>query len=306
MSADQKIGSQKIATLNRLHAQMRQADRSWDQKLSDAFLWGWTFLSWGYSLAVRRWGAEPVAATGFILLAVALGVIWQSGADGRSVKHIIVEHRMDGDTLISQVPIKKQMSLTNAKQLDEADLAYVESLNYGNATQLDEGSPMAMQAIAEKMTQNNNSTTFKTSYAAGRPDPFQPLVRIDDGTGQITFGPEMMEPEVNLVGIVQDQHNKAKAVAMIWAHDPRSGTKRTHVKRVGESFTLDGQKITLKSIGTNQIRFTRGRKTETRKLIDFMDNNMDASSAPALGVGPAPQSASATTAGSGLDGLEEI
>jgi hypothetical protein len=134
----------------------------------------------------------------------------------------------------------------------------------------------------------------------GRPDPFSPLVKeIDPATVVDTKAPEAPRDilqDVSYTGFIGDK-SSANKVAILHIADP-GNTETTVIKKVGESFLVEGQSVTLRSIDNSGIRVNLAGNTRFLNLQAFQATpqtsgaaaagNPMAGSSPSWGNGPPP------------------
>jgi len=150
--------------------------------------------------------------------------------------------------------------------------------------------PDGTEASDEDMEKGLIPVAYEPS---GRPDPFAPLVG-ETAPGGAMMGPDGQPVEKDVmdslqyVGFIGDMNAKDK-VAMIKVSDSILGAK-TLIKKAGDTFTVDGKALTLKSISKNQLQLKV--KGQTRSLM--LSATEDSSAA------------SGDTAASGLDNLKKL
>lgn len=130
----------------------------------------------------------------------------------------------------------------------------------------------AEETDSEKIT----GAFSESSLLMGRHDPFQPLVTTGNGGG-----PAMMDVEpgpldfVQYVGVIGEPGfggNHGNAVAIIRVNDPVNN--QSLVKRIGDSFSINGESITLKAIKPDEIVVKMGGETRNIPLNTFVDRVM--------------------------------
>lgn len=106
----------------------------------------------------------------------------------------------------------------------------------------------------------------------GRANPFSPLVQPN---GAFMEGSSEMQPKKDLLtdlqfnGFIGDIHSKSK-VAIIKLSEPASGAK-TLIKRAGESFTVEGEKVFLKNVSRDYLQLTIGGQTRRLFLNPYVE-----------------------------------
>lgn len=116
--------------------------------------------------------------------------------------------------------------------------------------------------------------------SAGRSDPFEPLFgqmspepTVDERIEEITVTAPPVEQDVmddvEYIGMIHDKKSES-AVAMIRINDPYSGRK-TLIKKLKESFLLDGRKLYVKSIDRYQVGLWVDGKMRYKSLNPYAD-----------------------------------
>jgi hypothetical protein len=149
------------------------------------------------------------------------------------------------------------------------------------------------------------------SDAAGRPDPFEPLVQPASAIGAPISDPGQARDvldSLNFTGFIGDTNSRDK-VAIIKVLDPMAGTSRTLIKKAGDSFMVDGERVVLKSISKNSLRL--GVNGQTRQLSLSAYQEMSGSSTSTSGTtgsasSPSGQSVSAGATGAGLGNIARV
>jgi hypothetical protein len=149
------------------------------------------------------------------------------------------------------------------------------------------------------------------SDVAGRPDPFEPLVQPASAIGAPIADPGQARDvldSLNFTGFIGDTNSRDK-VAIIKVLDPTAGTSRTLIKRAGDSFMVDGERVVLKSISKNSLRL--GVKGQTRQLSLSAYQELSGSSTATAGTtGSAPsasgQPVSGGATGAGLGNIARV
>lgn len=140
----------------------------------------------------------------------------------------------------------------------------------------------------------------------GRPDPFEPLVQpVSTETSASTEATAPVEVDVvtflQYAGFIGDINTKDK-VAIIKMNDPALGAK-TLIKKTGESFMVDGQKVVLKAISKASLQLLVKGRTRQLSLNSYTEKTGSASggsgSSSSGSTNTPSTGGSATTAGSG-------
>jgi hypothetical protein len=140
------------------------------------------------------------------------------------------------------------------------------------------------------------------SDAAGRPDPFEPLVQPASAIGAPISDPGQARDvldSLSFTGFIGDTNSRDK-VAIIKVLDPVAGASRTLIKKAGDSFTVDGERIVLKSISKNSLRL--GIKGQTRQLSLSAYQELSGSSTTGPGTTGSASSASGQSVSGGATG----
>jgi hypothetical protein len=130
----------------------------------------------------------------------------------------------------------------------------------------------------------------------GRPDPFAPLVQT---TGPIGMPTEPSKPEkidvltlMQYTGFIGDNGSKDR-VAILHLNDPASG-ERTLIRKVGDSFLIGGERVTLKAVAKNTLHLKVGGKIRTLALTPFQDTVTASAPGGSSSTGNASSSAGGT------------
>lgn len=116
----------------------------------------------------------------------------------------------------------------------------------------------------------------------GRPDPFSPLVKEFDPSTVVETkaveAPRDVLLDVSYTGFIGDK-DSANKVAILHIADP-GNTETTVIKKVGESFLVEGQSVTLRSIDSSGIRVNLAGNTRFLNLQSFKTALQTPSGAP--------------------------
>lgn len=127
----------------------------------------------------------------------------------------------------------------------------------------------------------------------GRADPFSPLVQPNGAVAvEARQGEVDILQDVRYTGFIGDVNSKDK-VAIIRVADDQA-----LIKKVGESFTVEGNRVIVKSIGKNAIQLKVSGQTRSLPLQAYAET-LSASSASASGTGYSNASAGTGTSSSG-------
>ncbi len=157
--------------------------------------------------------------------------------------------------------------------------------------------PMLAQAIAESdlgidsmITGRSNVPGLKAieQEPVGRVDPFSPLVQSSGlpTLGTVAGDEKDVLQNLQFTGYIGDINSKDK-VALIRVTDAAFGQK-TLIKKVGESFTVEGEKVILKEISKNalQLRISGvSRRLELAPYIDAQSSMSSSTSSSSAGSG---------------------
>lgn len=132
----------------------------------------------------------------------------------------------------------------------------------------------------------------------GRPDPFSPL--IQEGTS--AFSP-LEDPkkkkdvlmDVQYTGFVGDVNSKDK-VAIIRVSDPASGAK-TLIKKAGDSFYVDGERIVLNAIAKNNLSLRVSGASRSLSLNPYQEITTASAATGGGSVGTTPAPSTPSTGG---------
>lgn len=149
------------------------------------------------------------------------------------------------------------------------------------------------------------------SDVTGRPDPFEPLVQPASAIGEPIADPSQARDvldSLKFTGFIGDINSRDK-VAIIKVLDPTAGTSRTLIKRAGDSFTVDGERVVLKSISKNSLRL--GVKGQARQLSlsayqELTGSSSVTSGSTAPATSPSGQPVSGGTGGTGLGNIARV
>jgi hypothetical protein len=182
-------------------------------------------------------------------------------------------------------------------------------------------SGVAMSEPAQEITVESIKQDLKEP--SGRPDPFSPLVEPADPLGQPNSAlsgqpdaekkPEKRDVLVDLqyTGFIGDAHSKDK-VAIIKVSDPLAGGTKTLIKKVGDSFLVEGERAVLKAVSKNGLQVTLSGQTRWLELHPYVEmtgnaagrGSANSGSASASGAtGSSSAAGASTSAGAGPDGL---
>lgn len=129
-------------------------------------------------------------------------------------------------------------------------------------------------ALAPAATQSFDLQDIKRTISepTGRPDPFEPLVGAN---GERQSGPEEVKKkdvleDLQFTGFIGDINSKSK-VAIIRVTDPTSGTAKTLIKKAGQSFTVEGEKVVLKGISKGSLLLSVSGETRVLSLNPYTE-----------------------------------
>jgi|GEM_PF-4889514 len=138
------------------------------------------------------------------------------------------------------------------------------------------------------------------SEPTGRPDPFEPLLGLN---GEKQGPPEEMQKrdileDLQFTGFIGDINSKNK-VAIIKVNDAVSGATKTLIKKTGQTFMVEGEKVVLKAISKGSLLLSVSGETRVLSLNPYVESvasSSNSTSQSAAGGGNAAPSASGTVA----------
>lgn len=146
-------------------------------------------------------------------------------------------------------------------------------------------------AMAKSAIKNLSGTS--KNELIGRHDPFDPLVREgEESSSAFSSMPKDILEDVMFTGYVGDVNAKDK-MAIIQVSE--GGMPKALIKKVGEAFEIDGEKVVLKSIDKGSIVLSVQGKTRRLTLAPYVDPvSAKASMTPSAAVTPTLSSNSNT------------
>lgn len=131
----------------------------------------------------------------------------------------------------------------------------------------------------------------------GRPDPFSPLIQEGNSAFSPLEDPKKKKDvllDVQYTGFVGDVNSKDK-VAIIRVNDPASGAK-TLIKKAGDSFYVDGERIVLNAIAKNNLSLRVSGASRNLSLNPYQEitTASAATGGGSVGTTPAPSTPSAS------------
>jgi hypothetical protein len=148
------------------------------------------------------------------------------------------------------------------------------SKNLSNLHQLEATLPSSHAAPKELSSNPMSVESIKRELndPMGRPDPFSPLVKEIDPTVQaVDKTPEVQRDvlqDVSYTGFIGDKSSAGK-VAILHITDPNGNVESTVIKKVGESFLVEGQSAILRSIDSSGVRVHMAGNTRFLSLQSF-------------------------------------
>lgn len=138
----------------------------------------------------------------------------------------------------------------------------------------------------------------------GRPDPFAPLIQEGIGDEMVSplAQPKDILDDVMYTGFVGDVNAKDK-VALIQVSN--GGVPQTLVKKAGETISVDGEKLILKSISKDAVVLSVRGKTRRLALTPFVDSAPASNGASQMSAPIAVPSASSSGTAGTLPNLTE-
>jgi hypothetical protein len=138
------------------------------------------------------------------------------------------------------------------------------------------------------------------SEPTGRPDPFEPLLGLN---GEKQGPPEEVQKrdileDLQFTGFIGDINSKNK-VAIIKVNDAVSGATKTLIKKAGQTFMVEGEKVVLKAISKGSLLLSVSGETRVLSLNPYVESvasSSNSTSQSAAGGGNAAPSASGTVA----------
>lgn len=115
--------------------------------------------------------------------------------------------------------------------------------------------------------------------ATGRPDPFAPLLSTtsaDPNQQQIETKKKDILTDLQYTGFIGDINSRDK-VAIIRVNDSISGVSKTQIKKMGESFMVDGEYVVLKGISKRGILLHAQGETRQLPIQQYQAVKPDAS-----------------------------
>lgn len=192
--------------------------------------------------------SKPKVVTGIIGLCLLASTVYAGigywWLNATSISHAAEPNRATEEIL---QPRGTQSLLNNIEALqNDPHIIIPNEHEEINETLLAQAGPAKTFTMAELKTD--------LSGAAGRPDPFSPL--IQDGPAGFSPLPDPNKKkdvllDVQYTGFIGDMNSKDK-VAIIRVMDPAGGTK-TLIKKAGDSFYVDGERIMLNAISKNSL-----------------------------------------------------
>ncbi len=110
------------------------------------------------------------------------------------------------------------------------------------------------------------------SLVEGRHDPLQPLVTSGDmtlGPGEIEPGPLDFIQYIGVIGKPGFQESQGDAVAILRVNDPTN--RQSLVKRVGDTFSVNGQNVVLRAIRSDEIVVKMNGETRSIPMNVFVE-----------------------------------
>lgn len=202
--------------------------------------------------------------------------------------------------LKSQSLFKNDHGLENIKAIQNNIIVPDESLNT-EETLLAQAGPMKTFTMKELKSDMTTPT--------GRPDPFSPLIQESDPLGGLSSlnGPQKEEKrdilnDLQYTGFIGDVNSK-DIVAIIRVSDP-AGEQKTLIKKVGESFYVEGERVFLKSIAKNNLTLriegvNRSLSLNPYQVITSAPTETTGNSAAASSTAPGGSGATPATSGGG-------
>lgn len=133
-------------------------------------------------------------------------------------------------------------------------------------------SPKAFTTALSSNPMSEESIKRELNDPLGRPDPFSPLVKEIDPTVQaVDKTPEIQRDvlqDVSYTGFIGDK-SSANKVAILHITNPGTNVESTVIKKVGESFLVEGQSAILRSIDSSGIRVHLAGNTRFLSLQSF-------------------------------------
>jgi len=177
-----------------------------------------------------------------------------------------------------------------------------------------EGQTLLAQATGGvKSALDDDIASIRNSIAEpiGRANPFAPLLgpngEIQDSSLESKKKKDVVE-DLQFIGFIGDINSRDK-VAMIKVNDPTAGGGKTLIKKTGDSFMVEGERVVLRGISKNFLKL--GVSGENRmlsispytELADTSANNASATSAGGATNGASPTTPSASVAPGKLGNL---
>jgi hypothetical protein len=137
---------------------------------------------------------------------------------------------------------------------------------------------ITMLAQAKEKTNNTEKlelADIKNSLTepTGRPNPFDPLLGVNGEMKNNNLDPTKKKDvlaDLQFIGYIGDIHSKDK-VAMIKLSDPTLGVTKTLIKKAGTSFTVEGERVVLKSISKNFIHLSVAGEKRSLALSPYIE-----------------------------------
>lgn len=200
--------------------------------------------------------------------------------------------------LKSQSIFKSDHGLENIQTIQNNIIVPDESLNTEEKL-LAQAGPMKTFTMKEL----KSDMTIPT----GRPDPFSPLIQESSAFGGLSSlnDPKKEEKrdvlnDLQYTGFIGDVNSK-ETVAIIRVSDP-SGEQKTLIKKVGESFYVEGERVFLKGIAKNKLTLrigsaNRGLSLNPYQVITSAGTSENSTAAPSGA--PGSSGAAPTASGGG-------
>ena len=197
---------------------------------------------------------QPKPVTGMLIGGISIVVLACMVAGSMWVR---MRDDVSSDMAMVQLASDHSQAETEARQTPEAPAAQVSPVPSKDTNE----EAFALQGVSDLSAHNDD----------GRTDPFAPIITGPHSGDSDPTKPKDILDNVSFTGFIGDAHAKSKdKVAIIEIGNP-GGSSTSLVKKVGESFELQGAKVIVRDVRSNELYLTVGGARRTLELVPYVD-----------------------------------